>query len=1585
MKIRALRFHRLLFMLCAALFGLTGNLVAAGTWSLNTSTGTLTRSDGWKLTIAVTKNTTNFSITGATNSSSDYVLDDLPGSIDGYTLTSIESNAFKGVVKLDSVVIPDSVTSIGYRAFSGCSQLRSAKLGSSVRSIGYSAFYGTILTEIEIPDSVTTLGLASPSGVFTGIATLKTAKIGKGITTLTAHAFRGCTGLTSVELGENIEKIGNNAFADCTALRSVSLPEGLIYLEFSCFENCTKIESVVIPDRVISVEHKAFYGCERLASVTIGSRVQELGYLVFGKSVITEIVVPDSVTTLGLASPNGVFTGIATLKTAKIGKGVAKLSGYAFKGCTDLKTVILSSEVTEIAANVFSGCTLLRNLCFTGNMPDCTTVASSFTNCSGVTVYRPLNATGWGSSLFGFPVEIWSLPVLFNANGGSEPSPVLKTCYPGSTFSALPSTVSSGRTFAGWHTAPAGGEAVANGDDIPFEFYPLTLYAHWSGGSQTALTVTFDAQGGSVSPESVHYPLNAAYGDLPAATRTNYYLEGWYPNLFDKTGKVAAADSAGAQSHTLHANWWLGITFDAQGGTIDGEASKLVGCEPGKLLGSLPTPIRLGYSFKGWYSASSGGTQVTAATAPVAGCTIYAQWVGVNYDFVFYKPTAWGWNSDFFLNSTETATSGTTTFIQGDPIHTYYAFIENNKNAYMGVITNRVSLSGNGKNATHDFVYPSLAANVFSGCNGSAWSEMQDLAPGSYTLTITLNVNNTIAESNTANNVKTITFTVKAPSRVVTLTLDAQGGKISPATKTVTSGETYGTLPAPTRTGFTFDGWYTQPGGLGSLATASTTVSIATNHSLYAKWVGLPYSLTVKEGLANGQASQSVASGSSCTVVAATKAGMAFDKWVVAPATADLGASFDAKAAETTFVMPAVALTLTATFIESPGYVAVAVLPADAEGIQWSADGKTWSEPGTGALKAGKYTMTFRSLDARWIAPAKQSVAVVVGQTAQVTAVATRVNVVEVEVQGPGSVTMSPANGQLLPGKSVTLTAKADANAVFVGWGTDSEQAPEWSGDFLPMGPSFKISTNDPYEYPALVAHFRLKSECEAPVLEPRQEPIGIPMVGVVYEEELRVNASALPVKFTAKNLPAGLKFDSASCRITGVPTKAQTALVTVTATSVVYPKVSDSITFALEVLPLPASAQGVFNGYIRDHGGRIHGSFTLTASAAGKLTAKIVQAEGTLSYSAPAWDYFDDARHEGYPLTLFAELTSPKSARRLWVDISNSDNDFQWGLSGEFEDVTPPGSCGGLPAFFIDAQRNPFGIAKKDPDYERIMGELGRYMNTYTLALGAGEAIEEGRAQNTPAGFGYLTATVSNKGAVKLAGKLPDGTSLSASAPLVLLNEADEMCVPCFIPLYGAKKGSFGGMLAGNGDAVSGFGTWHYPGLAPTGKTIATEDRFTAEVELAGGIYYPKSQDLREYDGALFSAEDPGFGEYYPFNLALVSDAKGASLKQAFAGKAPMFDKAGGMYLYNNDNPCVATFAATKATGIFKGKFNLYQEYSDAKGALKLKTTSVAHEGILTPGSHGGKGFYLVPETWIDPETGKAYTLKRSFGVSVE
>lgn len=82
------------------------------------------------------------------------------------------------------------------------------------------------------------------------------------------------------------------------------------------------------------------------------------------------------------------------------------------------------------------------------------------------------------------------------------------------------------------------------------------------------------------------------------------------------------------------------------------------------------------------------------------------------------------------------------------------------------------------------------------------------------------------------------TCTVTPASYLVTF--DANGGRVSQESTAVTIGKPYGTLPTPTRTGYSFDGWYTKETG-GTKVTETTTVGTNPPTKLYAHWIANKY------------------------------------------------------------------------------------------------------------------------------------------------------------------------------------------------------------------------------------------------------------------------------------------------------------------------------------------------------------------------------------------------------------------------------------------------------------------------------------------------------------------------------------------------------------------------------------------------------------------------------------------------------------------------------------------------------------------------------------------------------------------------
>lgn len=115
-----------------------------------------------------------------------------------------------------------------------------------------------------------------------------------------------------------------------------------------------------------------------------------------------------------------------------------------------------------------------------------------------------------------------------------------------------------------------------------------------------------------------------------------------------------------------------------------------------------------------------------------------------------------------------------------------------------------------------------------------------------------------------------------------------------------------------------------------------------------------------------------------------------------------------------------------------------------------------------------------------------------------------------------------------------------------------------------------------------------------------------VPMVGVEYWAQVKMNALSRPVIFSAKGLPNGLRLASGTGLITGVPTKAGTFTVTITAKTTDVPTVSVVKDVVLKVRPLPFWASGTFNGAVFGSTNDVRGLMSLTVTSKGKISGKL-------------------------------------------------------------------------------------------------------------------------------------------------------------------------------------------------------------------------------------------------------------------------------------------------------------------------------------------------------------------------------------------
>ena len=176
--------------------------------------------------------------------------------------------------------------------------------------------------------------------------------------------------------------------------------------------------------------------------------------------------------------------------------------------------------------------------------------------------------------------------------------------------------------------------------------------------------------------------------------------------------------------------------------------------------------------------------------------------------------------------------------------------------------------------------------------------------------------------------------------RTLTVTFDPNGGTLAEADKTrsLTTGEPYGTLPVPNYEGYDFAGWYTEQNG-GTKIESDTTVTVFGTQTLYAHWTEHEYTVTVvKIGMPEWGSvtpmSTKAKAGETVTLTATPTTGNQFLEWVFLNKPEGGGWVNPVL----TFTMPAEDLTIQAKFTVknySIGYTTVGVGGGSAWYVRW--------------------------------------------------------------------------------------------------------------------------------------------------------------------------------------------------------------------------------------------------------------------------------------------------------------------------------------------------------------------------------------------------------------------------------------------------------------------------------------------------------------------------------------------------------------------------------------------------------------------------------------------------------------------------
>lgn len=421
--------------------------------------------------------------------------------------------------------------------------------------------------------------------------------------------------------------------------------------------------------------------------------------------------------------------------------------------------------------------------------------------------------------------------VMFNLDNGTEN--VVQTYKHGADLHA-PTPSRSGYTFAGWNSKLP--EIVTENAEYA---------AQWTANDNA---VTFVTNGGTEikkiivkTDEKITKPSNPE--------KTGYTFDGWYTDQ-SCTKKWDFEKDTVSDAMTLYAKWTANTYDVTLNLNYDGAA------EPTKITvtydgtySALTTPERVGYDFLGWFTAQTGGEQVTAETkvSITAPQTLYAHWKEgeTTYTVKHYQQNTEDITDNKYTEFESETLSGITGQQTKAVAKTYTGFdaakafeqqpIKADSSTVISIYYDRLTYTVTWMNGDIKLTDETLRYGAMPTYSGDTPTKegtghtytFDDWEPALTKVT------------------GDATYTAKFRDSLNTynITYNLNNGTNAPGNP---SSYTYGTavtLAAPTRTGYTFGGWFTNSGFSGDAVT-EIPADATGDKTFYAKWTANKYDVT---------------------------------------------------------------------------------------------------------------------------------------------------------------------------------------------------------------------------------------------------------------------------------------------------------------------------------------------------------------------------------------------------------------------------------------------------------------------------------------------------------------------------------------------------------------------------------------------------------------------------------------------------------------------------------------------------------------------------------------------------------------------
>lgn len=208
----------------------------------------------------------------------------------------------------------------------------------------------------------------------------------------------------------------------------------------------------------------------------------------------------------------------------------------------------------------------------------------------------------------------------------------------------LPSATKAGHKFKGWYSNGCGTTFIGNAGEsytptsnvtlkACYSYYAYILDVYPNGGTWNGTTE-------KTRIEPLANPKPSIYGNTDYTGKIGSTID--IPNPIPPSGYTVSFNTNGGSSissitSTKSFNGWNNSSPGTFSGTTYtyGEGSGYITANYKNNSVNLPKPTKSGYTFGGWYTASSGGTKVNNTYTPTGNITLYAHWSANSYTLSF--------------------------------------------------------------------------------------------------------------------------------------------------------------------------------------------------------------------------------------------------------------------------------------------------------------------------------------------------------------------------------------------------------------------------------------------------------------------------------------------------------------------------------------------------------------------------------------------------------------------------------------------------------------------------------------------------------------------------------------------------------------------------------------------------------------------------------------------------------------------------------------------------------------------------------------------------------------------------------------